>query len=246
MAAPALTESQRAQLAATTDRNELFDRGELYPLLQNAAGWEPGDEGGARVPDWGLFFSQVDGPADPVSGLSPLAQVRGEVYLIEGRVLRFRVLPLNRRGVWGQSVTEWVVGVQPRGGGTNPQDAQPVLVYLVGEVPEVKAGANVRVAARFYKLWREQRGDAAGDYPVFVGGSATVLRGSLKSRGDALPVAGAVMGVVALLLAGLFVVRRYGKNSRMDRPRVRRLRVQSLWSKTTTSRLICLRIQQKR
>src|SRR5690349_8534863 len=60
-AVPPLTDEQRAQLDTATDNDKQVDQAGLYPLLQNALEWKPGDESGAAVPD---YVAILDAPAD--------------------------------------------------------------------------------------------------------------------------------------------------------------------------------------
>ena len=176
-----LDDAQRAQLSTAGDFDEQFDQGALYPLLHNAATWQPGDEAGAQVPDYASIMQR---PAD----------ARGGLFLIEGQFAgvpdgqTVAYGPLARPGPWdgklqwwGVVVEQWSPGVdQPAGDDDNPQ---AVIAYLVNPPTAAddppRAGDRVRLVARFYKVWRDvDQNDQTRDYLTFVGHFATLPGGS--------------------------------------------------------------------
>ena len=155
---PPLTEGQRHQLATARDFGPLLDEGALYPLIKNAEHWSAtkSNEAGALIPDHAAIRAA---PADH----------RGQIFLIEGRLMRSRDPgPFARPGPWEGRWRQWVVHW-----GNSADDV--AVVYLVDPPQAVPRRHHVRCPARFYKVWRDadQKGQTA-DYLVFVGKSARV------------------------------------------------------------------------
>jgi len=187
-AIPPLTEEQRAQLDTATDDDKQVDQAALYPLLQNALEWKPGDETGATVPDWKAFGA----PAD----------ARGRLYLIEGRFFRSRPLKdgLAREGAWsGDKLQEWSIMLE--------DGKRSIIVLYVVNGPRIedlpRVNQNIRAAARFYKVWVDKDADGKETrYPVFVGNSARTL-----GRPDAAPIVMPnFLHVIVFVLAVAFLV----------------------------------------
>jgi len=191
-----LSHDQSAQLSTAADDSARLDEGALYPLLQNAMTWEPGDEAGAQVPDYAGLL------ADPAIG-------RGELFLVEGRFAgRARRYGLVRSGAWGRELTEWVLLVSD-----DPE--QVAVVYFVDPQASMKApstGMRVRVVGRFYKVWADtdQLG-APARYLTFVARSASV--GGVKTA-DKGYFAWLLLVVVMLLTGGYIALRRMGRSPR--------------------------------
>lgn len=166
--APPLTEPQRRMLAETGDTlsqpAEQSEGGDeappipmpleqpgLYALLNNAMAWEPGDEGGATLPNYEALYE------------SPVEH-RGEVILIEGELKRAATMEVGRSGPWGQRITEWIVEV-----GRDPLDSVVVLLPdPEGEAAQAKPGTAVRVPARFYMAQRVELVRGGGRWGVFL------------------------------------------------------------------------------
>ncbi|MEM6552078.1 MAG: hypothetical protein AAF750_08115 [Planctomycetota bacterium] len=194
-AVPELTEGQRRQLDATVDGDDRFDEGPLYALLAGAVGWPEGDEGGAVLMGTAEWEAVRAEPGD----------WRGRAVVFGGEVKRLREVRLQRGGAWGESVVELAVAVEGLEG------ARVALVYVVGGA-KVFEGDRVRLAAWFYKWWREDLGQASdGEYAMFVGGSVVVTE-SAGGLGRAAGGVNRVWLVGAMVLAGLVglvLVRRY-------------------------------------
>jgi hypothetical protein len=182
---PPLADSQQRQLAAAVDGSRAWDRGPLYPLLDNAMRWQPGQLAGATVPDYAALRQNP-------------GQHRGAVFLIEGDFVRRRRLPLSRSGPWGDAVTEWAIRI-----GEEP-DARYVIVFFADPdqtLPHPTRGTAVRVAGRFYKLWASKtKVGQRKTWLTFVARSADVTGG-----GRAWPTLDAGM-LAAAALAGLAVL----------------------------------------
>lgn len=185
LAVSPLAERQWAQLQSARDGSPRLDEGALYPLLEHAAQWEPGDEAGATVPDYQAIHQS---PADH----------RGQRFLIEGTLKRSRPWRTVRSGPWGETLTEWVIQH-----GRAPGEVAVVYFVQAGEhLPEARVGQRVRAVAAFYKVWSDRDQNAAPtDFLTFVGRSATVME-----RGSAGPGAGMAMGLILLVVVVLIVV----------------------------------------
>lgn len=160
-AAPPLTELQRAMLAdGATDEDAVLEQAGLYALLRNAAAWESGDERGAAIPDYDALYAAP-------------AEHRGEAVLIEGELLRASSRRVERSGVWGEEVAEWVIEIS-----ADPVDVAVVLMPdPEGAAAEAPRGARVRLPARFFKVMRTTNvGSAGGEgrFLVFVGPTPAV------------------------------------------------------------------------
>lgn len=199
-APPPLTDAQRAQLDSATDFGPANDEAALYPLLENALLWTPGDESGAAVPDYAALL------ADP-------AAYRGDLFLLEGDFAgRPRRLPLARPGDWGDEVTEWVLRVRE-----DPDEV--AVVYFVdpgGQLQAPPRGTPVRTAARFYKVWSDR--DLANQptpFLLFVARDPTVAAAAPASQGLGL---GAWAVVLVALAAAFYIMRRYVVSLRQPKP----------------------------
>ena len=180
---PPLTDPDRAQLDDAVDGGYV-DEGSLYPLLRNAMEWIPGNEGDARIPDYDALLNQ---PAD----------FRGQIFLVEGRFARHRRFNLARPGPWGDAVTEWVVLVRQ-------QPDEVAVIFFVdpqATMPAPRQSQPVRVAARFYKVWRDRdANNQPSQFLVFVARSPRAEGGSEIGRGEANDGRVLVLLVLVLLL----------------------------------------------
>lgn len=209
-----LTGPQSEQLGTATDRGPLLDEAALYPLLDNALTWTPGDESGAMIPDLNAIEK------------TPEAH-RGQLFLLEGDFAGRPLLEgqnhdkLARPGAWSGKMQQWVLV-------TDRKADRVVVVYLVNPSTTLenapRPGARVRAIGRFYKVWRDvDRANNPTDYLVFVGNSATVAPHTglgTVSSGPMLPIAGGI-----LLLGIVFMFVRARKISVKAKPlgtRVRR------------------------
>jgi len=193
-AVPPLDDTQQQIIASAQDDSLRLDEAAWYPLLRNAAQWQAGDEAGARIPDYDAL---LDTPAD----------LRGELFLIEGRFAgRPRAIVLARPGPWGERVTEWVIQ-------TDPENDEVAVVYLVDQpigegVKQPMAGQQVRVAARFYKVWSQRDlNNQPQRFLTFVGHSLTY-----EGLGPAPPITNnawqLALGLLVMIGAALFFGRR--------------------------------------
>ena len=195
-----LTPAQQTQLGTASDFTGQFDEGALYPLLQNAWQWQPGDEAGAVIPDYAAIYQ------------SP-AKHRGQLFLIEGRFAgrSKEIKHLTRPGPWDGQLREWVVVVD------SAKD-EVAVAYLTHPPVAPAAGAKVRLAARFYKVLSDQ--DVNGkptDYLLFVGRDATVVDAG-RGFGGSGSGAGPLVVMLAILAAGWYFLRRTLSAKRL-RPR---------------------------
>ncbi|MEM8737132.1 MAG: hypothetical protein AAGG38_01460 [Planctomycetota bacterium] len=224
---PPLTPVEQARLD-TADDTRPPDEPAWYGLLGHVARW-PDPATLNPLPD----PTAVPDPTPWAELLKNPAAHRGELRLIEGRFAgRSRRTSVLRAGPWGEALTEWGVVVRdPASAAGDPGSAwaslPPVIVYLVdpeGTLSTPRAGARVRVWARFYKLWRDA--DAAGTattYPVWVGRSPEVVAPppAVRAAGWIVP---AVVGLAAVLAAVLLLRRRLlpPRVTRTRRPRMAR------------------------
>lgn len=195
LAVPPLTEPQRMQLETAQD-SEAFDTAALYPLLDNALTWTPGDEAGAMIPD-------------PKAILESPEKFRGQLFLLEGDYAgRARTegdtLPrLARPGAWSKKLQEWVLV-------TDRKRDEVVVVYLVAPpAAPPRAGSPVRVVGRFYKVWHST--DLANNpqaYLTFVGHTATFTPAGGIGSGSSVPVLPIVGAIVLLGVVFLFIRAR--------------------------------------
>ena len=202
-----LTEGERRQLTTARDFGPLLDEAALYPLLKNAAAWRAGDETGAAVPDYGGIR------LDP-------AEHRGRLYLVEGRLIRSRGAPdFARAGPWEGRWQQWSIRW-----GAHPQDM--AIVYLLDPPHTAGSTLQVRLPARFYKIWRDtDQSGAQTDYLVFVGRSAQVLPATGANPARAVLF---ISAALVLLVIYLFL-RRKGA---LARPRPRPLATRRLDPRT--------------
>ncbi len=197
----------------TSDFSPMIDDAGIYPLLRNALTWTPGDEAGARVPDYGAIRAAP-------------GEARGELFLIEGALVAEprRVEGLSRRGAWEATLEQWTVQW-----GATPEDV--AVVYLVSPRVRVRQGVRVRLPARFSRLWRttDQLTKKSSDFMVFVGHSGTIEVSSLspvkRSGGLGGGAAAIPMALVVIMGVGWFLMRRNlaGKPTRLQQRRRERM-----------------------
>lgn len=217
-ALPPLSPTQRTILEDTDDRSSTIDAAGLYALLENAEHW-PADpraaEPGSRLIDLSMLRDAPDAH-------------RGERWLIEGtfesiadaalytpdrRLTREAWPNLQAWHVRGSNDEIYIVCL------TDPPDVP--IQSTVGE-HRVPADVNqqVRVVGRFYKLITvaNQQGEARR-YPVFVGRSArfTGEAGADTSGGNANPLLGPGLMLIALIVATYLLIRFSLKRSRSGR-----------------------------
>ncbi len=196
-AVPPLNDSQQAQLDTAIDDSPRLDESALYPLLENALAWDDNNEAGAAVPDYDALLD------DPIAG-------RGGLFLIEGKFAgRARRYRLVRKGEWGDALTEWVLVVRD-------EPEQVAVVYFVDPQDELippHTGSDVRVAARFYKVWadRDQDGNPTR-YLTFIAASPSTTSAPAKPVFLFLPMVG---GVLVLAVVYLYV-RRMSRPQTID------------------------------
>lgn len=186
-----LTGPQRTQLATATDHTAQIDEAALYPLLNNALTWEPGDEAGATIPDYNALR------ADP-------AAHRGALFLIEGDFAggpQIKIGPLSRRGLWDDSLEQWVIV-------TDRAADEVAVVYLTDPPPQPLAGTPIRVVARFYKIlddFDRSNPPKPTQYLTFIGRSvsdATTTAASTSNTSTTAPV------LLVFMLAGAWYLAR--------------------------------------
>jgi len=219
--APPLTEAQRTMLEATTNRTLSIDEAGLYALMQNAERWpEPQEaEAGARVPDYAALRTE------------PTAY-RGERFLIEGTLEAFTEpatytaspnRPLSRPGY--ESAEVWLLSREGTGVMlvvlTDPPELEPVGGRDRLKKP-ARAGARVRLPARFYKLLASESREGPGVYPVFVGRSARFTGAAADGAASPWLVSGGALCLVVILLVAYGAVRyiasKSGKRQARRRP----------------------------
>lgn len=204
LAAPPLTDAQRDVLAThATDFDADLEAGPaIYPLLENAAGWSADDfagDAGAATPPTPDFAFLLEHPE----------QVRGAVFLIEGTFIEQVRFPTDERDgrdrlqrsghpAWGSQLTGWGIKV-----GEGADDV--VMVYFVdpdGRIDPPRNGTQVRVAARFYKVWTVPDRDGRDfDFLTFVGGAREGVGGGASPGG---PGWNKVVIMLVLVAAGGF------------------------------------------
>ena len=207
VAAPPLSDAERQQVRdfATDGDGQIDGNAAFYALLSNARGWAVDDfsgEGGAAVapkPDYGFLRDK------PV-------EARGSVFLIEGvfeQQVRYPTgdQKLQRSGSpeWGDRVTRWAIR-------TSDDPDSTVLVFFNdpdASIQPPKPGEQVRVAARFYKVWAtENQAGEPFSFPVFVGGAREVLgKPARVSFGSNRPMQSIVIALIVACIAAFFVVR---------------------------------------
>ena len=199
-------DDERRQLETAADGSRRFDEGALYPLLRNTLEWDRDRHAiGARIPDYDALREHPDAH-------------RGQLMLIEGSYQGSGPFHLTRSGPWGKTLTWWVIKHGP-----TPDDV--AVVYLIdpaGELPEPRRGAEVRVVARFYKIWRDID-DPTGeptDFLTFVGRYPQIT-GTTGVTGVALLPPGLAPMLLVLVLAVaalIYVLRRSWNLSLQPRP----------------------------
>ncbi|MFN3167021.1 MAG: hypothetical protein ACE37H_08160 [Phycisphaeraceae bacterium] len=218
LAAPKLTDADEQRLAdGTTDNDDLLDQQNgFYVLLRSAGRWRGDDFAG----DAG---AKVAPPADFDYIRKHPAEVRGNVYLIEGWLAQHDRYPNAEAGLgrdklynlidpsWGERVTRWTIV-------TEEDDPSATVIVIFNDpnakMPKPGENAEVKVAARFYKLWTIK--DATGKpftYPVFVGGAAEVVEesGGVGSGSSASSTwQAALFGVITVVVA--FYIFRFLMN----------------------------------
>ena len=201
MAVPPLTESEQVQLVTARDFGPLVDEGALYPLLHNALQWPADhDEAGAVVPDYDSLKRQP-------------AEHRGQLQLIEGKLLRsLDPGSFARPGQWEGRWRQWAVQYG--------QVADQVAVVYLVDPPSAREGGQMRLAARFFKVWRQkdQRGEAT-DFLVFVGRSATVATDQPSGVWSQTVVIAVVLGALGAIFIALRVRIGTMRTVRRSRPR---------------------------
>ena len=223
-AAPALSDTQRQNLDDTaTDHDANLDQGPaMYELLDSAADWEADDFAGER----GAATPPV---ADYAYLLANPAEVRGDLFLIEGRFIEQLRYPTDERDGrshlarvrWGDQLTAWGIKV-------GEGDDDVVMVYFVdpdNTIVSPKRGEQVRVAARFYKVWEvPDRDGRPFQFLTFVGGAREVVAGN--SAGPGSPGWGKVVLTLVVVAAGGFYGMRLFlvKKSKAQRARFESMR----------------------
>ncbi len=182
-----LTDAQAAQLATAQDNSPILDEAALYPLLQNALTWPEHDEAGAMIPDYAAIRQR---PAD----------YRGELFLIEGQLARAEsVSGLARPGPWDGKLEQWVVK-------WGPTIDDVAVVYLLDPPASVRSGREVRLVARFYKLWQTRdTQNQPSKFLTFVGHTAKVTGRDTASGVTDLSM---LVLIVVLLLGAYLMLRR--------------------------------------
>jgi len=226
-AAPALTDTQRQVLEDTVaDGDAPLDQGPaIYQLLENAGDWQQDDfagERGAATPPKPDVAYLLENPAE----------VRGDLFLIEGvfhEQIRYPADGRDGRGhlsraghpVWGDQLTCWGIRV-----GDSADDV--VLVYFIdpdGSIAAPKPGDEVRIAARFYRVWRVPDRDGRDfSFLTFVGGAREVVTGGGGSGGSS--GMGKIVLVLVVVAAGGFYGMRLllAKKSSAQRARSEAMR----------------------
>ena len=212
-AAPELSDADRERLAdGTSDYDAVLDKQDgLYVLLRNAKGWMGDDFSGDRG-------AAVAPPPDYQFLKTQPAEARGNVYLIEGWLAQADRYPsqdtagreqlhITLDPGLGKQVTRWTLV-------TDKDDPRSTVIVLFHD-PNAKmkppeAGTELRIAARFYKLWMIK--DVEGKpftYPVFVGGAEEVVSapaGGALSTGSTPGRTMLLLGII-VVAGGFFVVR---------------------------------------
>lgn len=206
-AAPPLSESDEQRIAdGSTDYDGRIDQSDgLYVLLRNAGGWALDD------------FSGEDGAAvAPVPDYDYLrknpAKVRGNVYLIEGVFEQSVRIPVSQTGAltagdfaWGDELTRWAIR-------TSESGDDVVLVFFNDPdraIPSPEQGTQVRVAARFYKVWDTDTAEGKPfSFLSFVGGAYEATGKAPEARfGSNRSMRGIITALILMSIAAFFVVR---------------------------------------
>lgn len=206
-AAPPLSESDQQRIAdGSTDHDGQIDQADgLYVLLRNAGQWAEDDFSGedgaavAPVPDYDYL------------GENP-AKVRGNVYLIEGVFEQSARIPVRQTGAltagdfaWGDKLTRWAIR-------TSESGDDVVLVFFNDPdqaIPTPEQGTQVRVAARFYKVWDTETAEGEPfSFLTFVGGAYEATGKSPAARfGSSRSMRGIIISLILMSIAAFFVVR---------------------------------------
>lgn len=203
-AAPPLTAPQQQQLATAHDQQADTDEGALYPLLENALTWPDHVEAGATIPDYAAIEQ------DP-------AAHRGQLFFIQGKLRRTKPIgKLALPGPWEGRLSEWAIQY-------GSEAEQMLIVNLVDPPEPPRDGSEVKLAARFYKLWpTTNKFGSPKVFLVFVGKDAQVL-GVKPSVGGSAAVKSLVL-VLVLVVFGLFwIIRRTPKMSLNPKPTQRQM-----------------------
>lgn len=204
VAAPPLTAPQAQQLATAHDNRADTDEGALYPLLENALTWPAHVEAGAMIPDYTAIEK------DP-------AAYRGQLFFIQGKLRRSRPIgKLALPGPWEGKLSEWAIQYG--------SDAEHMLIVnLVNPPPNVRDNTQVKLAARFYKLWpTTNKFGQPKTFLVFVGNDAQPLGVTPAIGGKAVLKSLAL--VLVLVVFGLFwIIRRTPSMSMNPKPTPRLL-----------------------
>ena len=210
-AAPQLTQDARTRLDTATDASSRLDESALYPLLDNAVAW-------SRLLASGEAWDEEEAHLLPYARLLEHPEdYRGGLALIGGKFVEAHTVQLNRPGPWGESAVRWAV--LPRGA-----EETTVLILFpsgAGVPPTPWPGQEVRVRARFFKIWTDQRrlkpGEAATTqlervaFPTFAapGAAARVVDKGIDSpwnRGGGTGPVWVLIGALMLAGAGFAVV----------------------------------------
>ncbi|MCE9589877.1 MAG: hypothetical protein K8S99_05075 [Planctomycetes bacterium] len=203
LSVPPLTDAQRRQLATAKDGQPVFDEAALYPLLENAQTWTPGEEAGAMVPDLAAIEKTPEA-------------FRGQFFLLEGEFAGRPLLEgdkfgtLARPGPWSGKLQQWVLI-------TDRKTDQVVVINLVNPPMTVKnpyyTGAKIRTVGRFYKVWlNTDRHGKPVSYLTFVGNSAKIIMDEGPDLGSTKPYL-AVLGSVLILGVVFIFIRTRGKRA---------------------------------
>jgi len=151
-----LDESERASLSSmVVDGQSQWDGPGVRKMLERTMTWEPTDFEGATLYRWSTMYDRT-------------AELRGNIVLIEGELVRTLARETTFSGPWGRHVTEWLI--RPH------DDDQESLVVLLpdpdGSASQTKIGSSVRIPAVFIKTWvtrNERQPGEPATYLVFVG-----------------------------------------------------------------------------
>lgn len=232
---PALTADQQAQLAEAQDFRHSFDDGPLYALLASAVTWPRDAFGGAAPLAIHEQVNPVTRERTPVLALLEKPEAhRGEAMLIEGMLIaKDQGVPNNVGGQlsrpdpqWGSTLSWWVIRM-----GRSERDPQ-VIVFFPADgrpLPEAKLRSQVKVAARFYKVFTAEvyvqdptntdnhvQTGREEPFVAFVGGAAEI------SRNAAIPIpmaakAATLLFLIALGFGGVWFIRTVIRGMSRDR-----------------------------
>lgn len=203
-AAPPLTAPQQQQLSTAHDAKADTDEAALYPLLENALTWPDHVEAGATIPDYDAITK------DP-------AAYRGQLFFIQGKLRRAKPIgKLKLPGPWEGKLSEWAIEY-------GSEAEQMLIVNLVNPPQAPRDGSEIKLAARFYRLWpTTNKFGNPKTFLVFVGKDAQIL-GVKPSIGGSAAIKSLVL-VLVLIVFGLFwIIRRTPKMSFNPKPTHRQL-----------------------